>query len=67
MLGLDSENSVFSAIALASIFFWKLSVGLWMAFKGFDRSALSRLGFDEGNPRSRADVRSQTAVADGVS
>jgi hypothetical protein len=52
MLGLDSEGSVFSAIALAPIFFWELSVGLWMTFKGFDPAALARLGFDEPGPRS---------------
>jgi hypothetical protein len=54
MLGLDSENSVFSAIALAPIFFWELSVGLWMTFKGFDRSALAALGFDEKSPAQAA-------------
>jgi hypothetical protein len=52
MLGLDSEGSVFSAIALAPIFFWELSVGLWMTFKGFDRASLARLGFDEAGPGS---------------
>jgi hypothetical protein len=52
MLGIDSEGSLFSAIALAPIFFWELSVGLWMTFKGFDRAALAKLGFDEPGPRS---------------
>jgi hypothetical protein len=37
---------VFAAIALAPIFVWELSIGLWMTFKGFDPSALAALGFD---------------------
>jgi hypothetical protein len=45
LFGLHGEGSVFAAIALAPIFFWELSVGLWMTFKGFRRSALARLGF----------------------
>ena len=44
-LGLHGEQSVFAAIALAPIFFWELSVGLWMTFKGFKPSALAALGF----------------------
>lgn len=45
MFGLH-DQSVFAAIALAPIFIWELSIGLWMTFKGFNRSALARLGFD---------------------
>jgi hypothetical protein len=37
---------VFAAIALAPIFIWELSIGLWMTFKGFNPSALAALGFD---------------------
>lgn len=39
MLGLHGDQSAFAAIALAPIFFWELSIGLWMTFKGFDPSA----------------------------
>jgi len=39
MLGLHGDQSAFAAIALAPIFFWELSIGLWMTFKGFDESA----------------------------
>jgi len=46
MFGLHGDQSVFAAIALPPIFFWELSVGLWMTFKGFNRSALAALGFD---------------------
>jgi hypothetical protein len=66
MLGLDNENSVFSAIALAPIFFWELSVGLWMTFKGFDRSALARLGFAEGDGDWQAPARSRTAAGERI-
>lgn len=50
MFGLHDE-SVFAAIALAPIFIWELSIGLWMTFKGFNPSALAVLGF----PTSKAD------------
>lgn len=45
MFGLH-DQSVFAAIALAPIFIWELSIGLWMTFKGFNPSALAALGFD---------------------
>ena len=35
MFGLLGDQSVFAAIALAPIFIWELSIGLWMTFKGF--------------------------------
>ncbi len=31
--------TIFSLIALVPIFFWELAVGLWMAIKGFNKSA----------------------------
>ena len=41
MFGLPRIQSVFAAIALAPIFLWAgCSIGLWMTFKGFNRSAL---------------------------
>jgi hypothetical protein len=39
MFGLLDETSVLAAIALAPIFFWELSVGVWLTFKGFNPSA----------------------------
>jgi hypothetical protein len=48
MFGLHDNGSVFAAIALAPIFIWELSIGLWMTFKGFNASALASLGFDAG-------------------
>jgi hypothetical protein len=49
MLGLHDDQSVYAAIALAPIFFWELSVGLWMTFKGFNPAALAALGFDSSS------------------
>lgn len=67
MLGLHGDQSVFAAIALAPIFFWELSVGLWMTFKGFNPSALAALGFGAREAvESTGPAPSQTAVADGV-
>ena len=31
--------TIWQGIAIAPIFFWELSLGLWMAIKGFNRSA----------------------------
>ncbi|WP_167138088.1 DUF4386 domain-containing protein [Diaminobutyricimonas sp. TR449] len=46
MFGLHGDGSVFAAIALAPIFVWELSIGLWMTFKGFRPAGLAALGFD---------------------
>lgn len=39
VLGLHELGSAYSGIAVAPIFVWELSVGLWMTFKGFNRNA----------------------------
>jgi hypothetical protein len=54
MFGLHDGQSVFAAIALAPIFIWELSIGLWMTFKGFNPSALAALGFPQARPASRS-------------
>ena len=66
IFGLLDEQSVFAAIALAPIFFWELSIGLWMTFKGFNVSALAALGFDSKETKAQAQAASQAPVADGV-
>ena len=50
MLGVHGDQSAFAAIALAPIFFWELSIGLWMTFKGFNPSAVAALGWRERTP-----------------
>ena len=39
ILGTTELGSTFSVLATVPIFFWELSVGLWMMFKGFNRNA----------------------------
>jgi Domain of unknown function (DUF4386) len=39
MFGVNDAVSVWSGIATLPIFLWELFLGLWMTFKGFDRSA----------------------------
>lgn len=39
MLGLSGPGTLWQGIAVAPFFIWELVVGLWMTFKGFDRSA----------------------------
>ena len=67
MLGLHGDQSAFAAIALAPIFFWELSIGLWMTFKGFDPAAPILAGARPG-PESHATSPSPTpATAEGGS
>ena len=39
MFGLTGPGTIFQLIATIPFFFWELGAGLWMTFKGFDRSA----------------------------
>jgi Domain of unknown function (DUF4386) len=39
MFGVNDPVSVWSGVALLPIFLWELILGLWMTFKGFQRSA----------------------------
>ena len=39
VVGINTEYSVWSAIALVPIFLWELTLGLWLVFKGFKPSA----------------------------
>ena len=39
LFGVNQAGSVWQGIATLPIFLWELSVGLWMAIKGFDASA----------------------------
>jgi hypothetical protein len=39
MLGVTGPGSLWQAVAVFPFFFWELAVGLWMTFKGFNRSA----------------------------
>jgi uncharacterized protein DUF4386 len=41
MFGINTSTSIFAAIAVAPIFAWELSLGLYMTFKGFKRSPLT--------------------------
>ncbi|HYI32861.1 MAG TPA: DUF4386 domain-containing protein [Glaciibacter sp.] len=66
MLGLHDDESVYAAIALAPIFFWELSIGLWMTFKGFSSSALAALGFNaKDTSESMESGQTGGQVADG--
>jgi hypothetical protein len=62
MLGIHGDQSAFAAIALAPIFFWELSIGLWMTFKGFNESALAELGYRSGTS-GKAPLAPTSAVA----
>ena len=39
IFGISDGGSAWHAIAVAPIFFWELSLGLWMTFKGFRKEA----------------------------
>jgi hypothetical protein len=67
MLGLHGDQSVFAAIALAPIFFWELSIGLWMTFKGFNPSAPILAGESEeaGSRLTSPSTSEATAAPEG--
>ena len=52
VLGLNEQDSLVSGIAVIPIFFWELSLGLWLTFKGFRPAAAAALatGLDETIP-----------------
>jgi hypothetical protein len=67
IFGLQGDESAFVAVALPPIFFWELSVGLWMTFKGFNPSALAALKFDPDQiDGSQEQTASRAVVAEGV-
>jgi hypothetical protein len=41
ILGVNDDSTVWSLIALAPILFWELSLGVWMAVKGFKPSPIT--------------------------
>jgi Domain of unknown function (DUF4386) len=51
MFGINDPQSIWTGIATIPIFFWELSVGLWMTFKGFNPSA-PILSASSGRPQS---------------
>ena len=59
MFGINDPVSVWTGIATAPIFLWELSLGLWMAFKGFTRSAPLMAGHPGGSAKT---VASQSAL-----
>lgn len=60
VLGMNELGSAYSAIATAPIFVWELSVGLWMTFKGFNRSVTLA---DGGSADERAAQVRQAAAS----
>jgi hypothetical protein len=65
-IGINEQYSVWSGIALLPIFTWELSLGLWMAIKGFKRNAplLTAIGAETEGPDGFATgVSAQTALA----
>jgi len=68
MFGVNTTQSAFTGLATMPIFFWELSVGLWMTFKGFDLSApilAKASGAAEEGP-SRASAPSPAAAEAGT-
>ncbi len=66
MFGLLDETSGIAAIALAPIFFWELSVGLWLTFKGFNLSAPALSDSATSVGATPTSPRSSAPVADGA-
>ena len=62
ILGINELGSTFSVLATVPIFFWELSVGLWMTFKGFNRNA-PILASDTGTATAPAPAATAAAAA----
>jgi hypothetical protein len=62
-LGFSEQGSTFQGIAGAPFFIWELAVGLWMTFKGFDRSApaVAATIADAGQPTASVTVAPSVA------
>ena len=58
ILGLNEQASVASGIAVIPIFFWELSLGLWLTFKGFRPSAVAALASDTSETTASAAITS---------
>jgi hypothetical protein len=39
IFGINEPGTAWHAIGVLPMFFWELALGLWMTFKGFNRSA----------------------------
>ena len=67
MLGLTGPFTVFQGIAVAPFFIWELVIGLWMTFKGFNRSApIVMAAMGTASPpaeRTATSVRTDAGVA----
>ncbi len=65
MFGVNDTQSAWTGIATMPIFFWELSVGLWMTFKGFNPAApiLAESGATDGRGASAAPVTAGAGAA----
>jgi hypothetical protein len=66
IIGINEPISLWSGIALLPIFAWELSLGLWMAIKGFKSSAplMIAAAAQSGSPDGPATaLPSRTVVA----
>jgi hypothetical protein len=58
----NEQVSVLSGLALPLIFFWELSLGLWLTFKGFRPSAVAALASDTSE-RVESPTAAPSAIA----
>lgn len=66
LVGVNDQYSTFSVIAVAPIFLWELSLGLWLVFKGFRKEAPIMVEAAREDPSQRATAgpgRSSVAAA----
>jgi hypothetical protein len=66
LVGVNDQYSAFSVIAVAPIFLWELSLGLWLVFKGFRKDAPIMVEAAREGPSHRATAgagRSSVAAA----
>jgi hypothetical protein len=62
MFGINHPVSVLSGIAVAPIFVWELSLGVYVVVRGFKPSGLAALAADSGSPDRLATPASSRTV-----
>lgn len=64
MFGVTEPGSLWHSAGVAPIFIWELSLGLWMAIKGFRASAVAELYADpSASPDADSSVAPSAIVA----
>lgn len=63
ILGLTGPGTVFQAIAVFPFFFWELALGLWLTFKGFNKSSELAVQEQARDTHAAASATAQASIS----